>query len=123
MSDGGRARREWRLYVRDMIEFCGVILDYAAGLDRAAFLAERRTYDATLRNLQLIGEAATHVPEAVSSLHPTIPWRKIIGMRNRLVHDYLGIDDDAIWQAVEVDVPDLLPKLRSLLDAEEGGAA
>ena len=65
MSDGEREKREWRFYVRDMIEFSEKVLTYSNELDRAAFLADGLTYDATLRNLQLIGEAATHIPIAV----------------------------------------------------------
>ena len=123
MSDAAPGGREWRIYVRDMIAFGEKALDYAAGLDQAAFVASSITYDATLRNLQLIGEAATHVPEEVREAHPEIEWRDIVATRNRLAHDYLGLDDDAIWSIIRDDVPPLLPKLRSLLDAEGGGAA
>ena len=65
MSDAEPGLREWRFHVEDMIEFCDRVLMYTAGLDQRTFLAEMRTYDATLRNLELIGEAATHVPAEV----------------------------------------------------------
>ena len=123
MSDGVHQGREWLFYIRDMIEFGERALSYTAGLDQAAFVADARTYDATLRNLELIGESATHVPEAARERHPGIHWGDIIGARNQLAHGYLGMNDDLIWDMIEVGVPDLLPKLRSLLDAEEGGAA
>ena len=71
------------------------------------------TYDATLRNLELIGEAATRVPSDVREAHPHFPWRRIIGTRNRLAHDYLGIDDDMIWDIVRTEIPNLLTALRS----------
>ena len=54
-------------------------------------------YDATVRNIELVGEAATHVPEAVRRNHPEIPWRMIIATRNQLIHGHLGIDDDVLW--------------------------
>ncbi len=123
MSDAGHEGREWRLYIRDMIAFGEKTLDYTAGLSQAEFVASSITYDATLRNLQLIGEAATRVPEEAREARPEIEWRGIIATRNRLAHDYLGIDDDAIWSIIRRDVPELLPKLRSLLETEEGGAA
>lgn len=82
--------------------------------DKAAFLADERTYDATLRNLELIGEAARHVPTSAREPHIEIPWRDIIGMRNQLAHGYLGIDDDIVWHAVHTDVPVLLRSLRRL---------
>ena len=62
MSDAESGFREWRFYVQDMIEFCESVLSYTEGLDQSSFVADRRTHDATLRNLELIGEAATHVP-------------------------------------------------------------
>lgn len=71
MSDS--AQREWRLYLDDMVEFSRKVLSYTSGLDQAAFLADRLRYDATLRNLELIGEAATHVPENIRNAHPDIP--------------------------------------------------
>ena len=117
MSDGGEVVRNWRLYVEDMIEFGERILSYTAGLDQGAFIADRRTYDATLRNIELIGEAATHVPDATQEAHPEIEWRRIIGARNRVAHAYLGIDDDVVWDIIQSDIPDLLPKLRRLLDS------
>lgn len=71
-------------------------------------------YDATLRNLELLGEAARHVPEEARALAPDIPWRRIIGMRNVLVHGYLGIDDDIIWDIVRNEVEKPLVALEKL---------
>jgi uncharacterized protein with HEPN domain len=68
-------------------------------------------YDATLRNLELIGEAATHVPEDVRENFPDIPWRKIIATRNRVIHGYLGIDNDVLWSILKQDIPLLLLQL------------
>ena len=65
-------------------------------------------YDAILRNLELIGEAATHVPAAVRQEHPVIPWRQVIATSNRLIHGYLGIDNDTLWSIVIDDVPPLV---------------
>ncbi|MFP4453607.1 MAG: DUF86 domain-containing protein [Desulfobacterales bacterium] len=64
------------------------------------------TYDATLRNLELIGEAATHIPEDVRAAHPEIPWRMIIATRNQLIHGYLGIDNHTFWSRIQDNVPD-----------------
>ena len=117
MSDAREVGRDWRLYVQDMIEFGERVLSYTTGLDYGAFIADRRTYDATLRNIELIGEAATHVPEHVREAHSEIEWRSIIGTRNSVAHAYLGIDDDVVWDIVQTDIPDVLPKLRRLLDS------
>ena len=116
MSDVNQESRSWQLYLRDMIEFSNKVLSYTEGLDRDRFIAETLVYDATLRNLELIGEAATHIPGEVREAHPEIQWRRIIATRNRLAHGYLGMDDDVIWDIIRTDVPDLLPALRNLLD-------
>jgi uncharacterized protein with HEPN domain len=67
-----------------------------------------------LRNLELIGEAATHIPVDVRSANPQIPWRLVIATRNRLIHGYLGIDNDTLWSIVQSDLPGLLQALMGL---------
>ena len=87
-----------------------------------AFINDSLIYDATLRNIELIGEAATHVPDEVREAHPEIQWRQINGTRNQVAHAYLGLDNDVIWDIICTDIPDLLPALRNLLNTtnEEG---
>ena len=117
MSDANHEARGWRFYVQDMIEFSERVLSYTNGLDQATFIADGRTYDATLRNLELVGEAATHIPRAVRDAHPEIEWREIIATRNRVAHGYMGMDEDVIWDIIQTDVPNLLPALRDLLNS------
>jgi uncharacterized protein with HEPN domain len=117
MSDGAR---EWRFYIDDMIAFAEKVLAYTAGMDQSAFVANALVYDATLRNLELIGEAATHVPDDVRQAHPQVPWRMMIATRNRLLHAYLGIDNDTLWSIVATDVPALLPMLRMVRSHSPG---
>ncbi len=88
MSDARRGKREWRFYLEDMIGFCLKIKSYTDGMGQTGFIKNNITYDATLRNLELIGEAATHIPEEIQSANPDIPWRLIIATRNRLIHAY-----------------------------------
>ena len=107
-------QREWWFYVDDMITFAERVLQYTEGLDQHAFVASGLNYDATLRNLELIGEAATHIPETVRSNHSHISWRMIVATRNRLIHGYLGIDNDTVWSIVRDEVPLLLEQLKAL---------
>jgi len=109
--------REWRFYIDDMIAFAEKVVAYTSGLDQQAFVASGLVYDATLRNLELIGEAATHVPDDVRAAHPQVPSRRVVATRNRLIHGYLGIDNDTLWSIVVSDVPTLLPVLRTVKDA------
>ncbi len=117
MSNTDQGTREWRFYIQDMIECSEKVLSYTEGINRDAFIADGLTYDATLRNLELIGEAATHIPDEVREAYPEIPWRAIVGTRNRLAHGYLGIRDDVIWTIIQDAVPKLLPELHNLLNA------
>ena len=123
MSELHHGERSWRLYIQDMIEFGEKVLSYTDGLDQEAFIAETLVYDAALRNMELIGEAATHIPAEVREAHPEIQWRRVIATRNRLAHGYSGIDDDIIWDIIQTGVPKLLPALRDLLNTTSGDAA
>jgi len=107
------SEREWRFYLDDMIGFVEKALAYSKGFDQAGFESSGLNYDATLRNLELIGEAATHIPEPIRAAHPSIPWRQIIATRNRLIHGYLGIDNDTLWSIISGDLPALLRALRA----------
>ena len=107
-----RIDRDWSFYVKDMIAFCEKVISYTDGFGQAEFVKSGMTYDATLRNLELIGEAATHIPETVRQENPDIPWRLIIATRIKLIHGYLGIDDDTLWSIITTDVVALLPRLQ-----------
>lgn len=107
-------QREWAFYISDMIEFAEKVLTYTDGLNQNSFVENSLTYDATLRNLELIGEAATHIPDEIRSTHSEIPWRLVIATRNRLIHGYLGVDNDTLWSIIREDVPELLTLLQAL---------
>ncbi|HHL45439.1 MAG TPA: DUF86 domain-containing protein [Gammaproteobacteria bacterium] len=114
MSDKGKTARAWSFYIDDMIGFAEKVLAYTQGMDQHSFCDSGITYDAVMRNLELIGEAAGHIPETVRDQHPEIPWRIMVATRNRLIHAYLGIDDDIIWSIIQDDIPDLLASLKKL---------
>ncbi|WP_082668357.1 DUF86 domain-containing protein [Tepidimonas taiwanensis] len=117
------SERAWRFFLDDMIGFAERILAYTEGLDQRAFVSSTLHYDACLRNLELIGEAATHIPASVRSAYPEIPWRMIVATRNRLIHGYLGIDDDMVWSIVRDEVPRLLERLHAVRAALDGDSA
>ena len=120
MPDTGRQpTREWRFYIEDMIEFCRNVMDFTEGLDQAGFVADTRTHYAVMHGIALIGEAASNIPNAVRDAYQDVPWSQIIGTRNRIIHRYLSVDDDALWEIVCKDIPELLPQLRALLATPE----
>jgi uncharacterized protein with HEPN domain len=106
--------REWRFYLNDMIGFAEKVIAYTDGLDQAGFVASGMNYDATVRNLELIGEAAANIPEEIRQKFPQIPWRMVVATRNKLIHGYLGIDDDTLWSIIQTDVPALLAELHKM---------
>jgi uncharacterized protein with HEPN domain len=113
------SEREWRFYIDDMIGFAERVTRYTANLNQVDFFANPLVHDATLRNLELIGEAATHIPDAIRQTYLEIPWRQIIATRNQLIHGYLGIDADTVWSIVQNDMPALLTALEILRQSEK----
>lgn len=89
--------RDWRLYADDIIESCGKIRRFIAGMTYEAFIADERTHDAVIRNLEVIGEAAKNLPDDVIAKAPEVAWRKVRGMRDVLTHGYFGVDPKVVW--------------------------
>lgn len=119
LIQNGKQWRDWRMYLGDMISFAEKVLVYTEGVDRLQFEESGLTYDATVRNLELIGEAATHIPTHVRDFASDVQWREIISMRNRLIHGYLGIDSDTLWSVIQEDIPPLLDALLALKKATD----
>ena len=108
------SEREWRFYLVDMLGFAENVVAYSEGFDQNEFARTGLNYDATIRNLELIGEAATHIPSDVRESYSSIPWRQVIATRNRLIHGYLGIDNDTVWSIIQDDIPALSVELKSI---------
>ncbi len=109
-------QREWRFRLENVIGFCEDVLKITEGIGEAEFFSDITINRSALHTIALIGEAARHIPDEVRDAHPEIPWVSIIGTRNLIIHDYLGIDDDRVWEIVRKNIPELLPKLHALLE-------
>ena len=105
--------RDWRLYWGDMEQAVAKILRYANGMDHIGFLASDMTRDAVLRNLEVIGEAAKHIPANVRASHGELDWKRIIGFRDIVARAYFGIDDAILWNIVSVKVPELQAAMKA----------
>jgi uncharacterized protein with HEPN domain len=105
--------RDWHQYLDDIRSSCLKIVRFTEGMSMADFVADEKTYDAVLRNLEVIGEAAKHVPDAVRETIPSVPWRKVSGLRDIVAHAYFGVDDNIVWDVVRNKVPELLAALES----------
>ena len=91
------SKRTPELLVQDMLDSCHKIMAYTQDMSYNDFIKDSKTIDAVIRNFEIIGEAANRLPEAFKDIHSEIDWHRIRGFRNRIVHDYMGIDFEIVW--------------------------
>ncbi len=109
-------RRDFRLYLDDILEAIQQIRIYVADQSEDVFAKDRKTQDAVVRNLEIIGEAAGNLPETIQKSEPEIDWRKITGLRNILIHEYFGINLPIIWDVVQNKLGPLETACQRLLE-------
>lgn len=110
------SRRDDWLLIEDMHIACKRILNYTRGLQYQAFLEDEKTIDATVRNIQILGEAAKQVSNTEQEKHTEIEWTKIIRSRHILVHEYFELDYEIIWKIIQEYIPPLEMKLKKMLE-------
>ena len=108
------SKRHPGLLIEDIIESSRKILDYTSGMSFDEFTADGKTVDAVIRNFEIIGEAANRLPEDFKQEHSTVDWHKIRGFRNRIVHDYMGIDYSIVWEIKNNFLPHLITTLEQI---------
>lgn len=102
-------------YLLDLHHSAGLILEFTAGMDRAAFLADVKTQAAVMHQIIILGEVVKRLSDGFKAANAHIPWADIAGMRNRLVHEYDDVDMDLVWDVVAKDMPVFLANLDPLL--------
>ena len=112
--------RDEIMYLQDIAESCEKVLRFTAGLSQSDLIGDEKTYDAVVRNLEIVGEAAKHIGEEIRRQLPDIDWRKAAGLRDMLVHAYFGIDNDILWDVVQNKVPRLAIATRAFLNKQKG---
>ena len=110
------SKRSPELLIDDILESGRKILEYTSGFTLDQFKSDSKTVDAVIRNFEIIGEAANRLPEDFKDKHNDIDWHKVRGFRNRIVHDYFGIDYSIVWVIRETFLPHLIEKLQSIRD-------
>lgn len=106
--------RHSQLRVLDILDAMDRIASYIEGMSYESFLADRKTQDAVIRNVEIIGEAARSLPEDFTQRHEDIPWSDLVGMRNVLVHQYFGILPEVVWDVIKNELPVLREQIASL---------
>ena len=109
------SQRDDRVYVEHMIDTANKAIEFVAGLSREDFDNNEQLRLAVTHLLQIVGEAARRVSLDFRNAHPDIPWKAIVGMRSKVVHDYLNIDDDIVWDTVKNDLAPLISELEKTL--------
>jgi uncharacterized protein with HEPN domain/predicted nucleotidyltransferase len=108
--------RDSRLFVQDILESIAKIEEYTQDLSQNDFFQNSQAQDAVVRRLEIIGEAVKNLPRDFRLKFPDVPWQKIAGMRDVLIHGYFGVDLNRVWQVIEQDLPDLKRRVSQMLD-------
>jgi uncharacterized protein with HEPN domain len=103
--------RSWEFRIDDIIEAIDKIERYTHGIDFASWQNDEKTVDAVIRNLEVIGEASSHLPSEVQEQYEDVPWDMMKGIRNILAHEYFGVDLEIVWKTVKEDLPILKKRL------------
>ncbi|MCP4652062.1 MAG: DUF86 domain-containing protein [Candidatus Omnitrophica bacterium] len=111
-------RRTIALYLSDIKKTIAKIEKYTKDLTEAKFAKDEKTQDAVIRNLEIIGEAVKSIPKEVKTKYSQIPWGKIISMRNKIIHEYFGVDLEILWQTVKHDIPELKKEIKKIKTKE-----
>ncbi len=111
------SKREPILLLEDIIESIQKIKIYTSGLSLADFLKDDKTIDAVIRNFEIIGEASNRIPDEIRDKFQLVNWHRIRGFRNRIFHDYMGIDYEIVWEIIEKDLEELKNKIQQIRDS------
>lgn len=111
------SKRNIKLLLTDMIEAIEKIEAYTKNLDLPAFLDDSKTLDAVVRNFEILGEAANQLPQEFRDNNETVPWHKIISVRNRVIHGYFGVDYHILWKVIQQNLEELKAEIERLLEA------
>ena len=107
------SRREAKAVIKDMIEAAERIISYTRNLEYEDFLNDYKTQDAVIRNIEILGEAVNLLPEDIKEKYPAIPWKDIAGTRDRLIHEYFGVNIDIVWNIAMNEITSLSSQLKN----------
>ena len=109
------SKRSVKCYLQDILDAIEKIKKYTAKVDYEMFSKNEMMIDAVLMNIAIIGESVKKIPEDVKEKYPDIPWKDIAGMRDKVIHDYFGVDVNIVWETIKKNVPELEQKIKVML--------
>ena len=104
------------LYLSHIVESASLVESYVRDLDVEAFRNDQQRQDAVVRRLEIMGEAVKHLPDSIREANPHVPWRRIAGMRDKVIHDYIGLDSDLVWTVATTMMSKLKADVQAILD-------
>jgi len=114
--------RDTRLYIQDILESIDAIEEYVQLTTEEQFYRNRQVQDAVLRRLEIIGEVVKHLDEDFRNRYPEIPWKKIAGLRNVLIHEYFGVNLKRVWRFIKIDLVELKPQVLRIWEELKSGS-
>ena len=115
-------KRDFRDYIQDILDSIVEVKKFVEGMRFEDFTKDKKTVNAVIRSLEVIGEAAKKVPEDLREGYPQIPWKRMTGMRDKLIHEYFGIDLEIVWEAINNELPPIKPMIQKVLKDIENEA-
>jgi len=110
------SKRDMKLYLKDILNAIKAIEGFVEGMDFEAFRQDDKTSSAVIRKFEIIGEAARNIPQDVRKAYPDIPWKEMVGFRDKLIHFYFGIKYEIVWDTIRLRLPELKIKLQRIFE-------
>jgi uncharacterized protein with HEPN domain len=108
-------KRNYQDYLKDILDSINDIEEFIRNMSFEEFKKDKKTINAVVRSIEVMGEATKNIPKSLRNKHKEIPWKKIVGMRDKLIHEYFGIDVEILWKTITEDIPPLKKFIQNLL--------
>lgn len=108
-------KRDYNFYIKDILQSILQIEEFVEGMRYEEFRKDDKTASAVIRKLEIIGEAAKHIPTRLRQTHPDLPWNEMARMRDKLIHGYFGVDHEIVWKVVKERLPDVKSSLEAII--------